>query len=485
MAKELNRLSPLMKFSFGFGQLSEGIKTSAFSMFLLLFYNQVLGVSGTLCGIALAIAVLFDALSDPLVGNLSDGWRSRLGRRHPFLYASAIPMAVFFFLLFNPPNVGEFALFAWLLAFTILSRTAMTFFSVPHLTLGAELSSDFHERTALAAWKQFFGAVGYICVFVLGFVVFFAPTKEHPNGQLNPAAYEPFTAWLALLIVLSILASAAGTHKAIDRLQKSSVTQRFSWRGVFGDCISALRNDSFAPLLFGFAVIVAAGSAAAALILYMMTFFWQLESESIFVVLMASPAGGMAAYATSRQFFARFDKRLGVMVGGLVWFAGHALIVPVYLAGWLPELGSSALTACIAFSYAFAAYGIGQVLVGVGTMIADIVDQHELDSKRRMEGTFYGVFSFLYKASVAIGSLVSGFLLDLIGWPAGGSIRTAADVQSQTIEMLGIVYGPLVGILALPSLFLISRYRLNRDDHQKILNALAERREADANLAGQ
>ena len=88
---------------FGVGSIAEGVKNTAFNVFLLFYYNQVLGVSGTLTGTAIFLALCVDAVADPLIGSLSDGWRSRLGRRHPFMYAAALPMAVCFALLFLPP----------------------------------------------------------------------------------------------------------------------------------------------------------------------------------------------------------------------------------------------------------------------------------------------------------------------------------------------------------------------------------------------
>ena len=81
------------KLAYGVGQAAEGLKNGAFGIFVLFYYNQVLGLSGTLAGLAIGVALVFDSVSDPLAGSVSDHWRSKLGRRHPFLYAAIIPMA--------------------------------------------------------------------------------------------------------------------------------------------------------------------------------------------------------------------------------------------------------------------------------------------------------------------------------------------------------------------------------------------------------
>ena len=118
-----------MRLIYAFGQLPEGIKSATFGFFLLFYYNQVLGLSGSMAGIAVFIALCLDALSDPVVGSWSDFTRSRWGRRHPFMYWSAIPFAASFYFLFVPPDgLSEFGLFMWLLVFAALTRTAMTFY---------------------------------------------------------------------------------------------------------------------------------------------------------------------------------------------------------------------------------------------------------------------------------------------------------------------------------------------------------------------
>ena len=110
-----NKVNLQTKITYGFGQLAEGVKNTAFGTFLLLYYNQVLGLSGTLAGVAIFIALCFDAVTDPIAGSISDNFKSKWGRRHPFMYASAIPLAVAFYFLFAPPaDLSSFALFIWM-----------------------------------------------------------------------------------------------------------------------------------------------------------------------------------------------------------------------------------------------------------------------------------------------------------------------------------------------------------------------------------
>src|SRR3954469_20809566 len=132
------RLRVRTKLGFGVGAVAEGAIYIAFNTWNFLFYNQVLGLSGTLAGLAVTLSLVLDGIAEPVVGSLSDRWRSKLGRRHPFLYAAPIPLAISFYLLYSPPSgLAGFPLFLWFTLFATLHRQALTVYQGPHLRLGA------------------------------------------------------------------------------------------------------------------------------------------------------------------------------------------------------------------------------------------------------------------------------------------------------------------------------------------------------------
>ena len=136
------------------GIVSHALKEAAMGVFVLFYYKQVLGLSGTLTGLAIGISIIWDGINDPLVGAWSDRLRSRIGRRHPLMIAAVIPMAAGFVMLYGPPGSvlsDQGLLFTWLLISMLLVRTALSFFMVPYLALGAEITEDYHERTQLTA----------------------------------------------------------------------------------------------------------------------------------------------------------------------------------------------------------------------------------------------------------------------------------------------------------------------------------------------
>ena len=138
------------KLVYSSGGINYALKDAAFAVFVLFYYKQVLGLSGTLTGLAIALSVVWDAISDPLVGAWSDRLRSRWGRRHPLMVAAVLPLALSFIALFWPPQQvlgSQLTMFYWLLGTVLLLRTALTFFMVPYFALGAEISTDITPQT--------------------------------------------------------------------------------------------------------------------------------------------------------------------------------------------------------------------------------------------------------------------------------------------------------------------------------------------------
>ena len=116
-----SKLSFSTKFYYGFGSISFGIKNNGFSYFVLFVYSSVLGLPAWMAGLALNIVLVADAITDPLVGYYSDRLRSRWGRRHPFMYAAALPVAITYFFLWTPPeSLTDWQLFSYLLALSLI-----------------------------------------------------------------------------------------------------------------------------------------------------------------------------------------------------------------------------------------------------------------------------------------------------------------------------------------------------------------------------
>ena len=472
-----DRLVPFSsKFAYGVGQFAEGLKNTAFVVFVLFYYNQVLGLPGTMAGAALFVALLFDAVTDPLAGSLSDNHRSRLGRRHPFMYASALPLGLAFTGLFWPPEgLSEWGLCAWLAAFATLTRAAMTLYHVPHLAMGAEMTENFGERTRIVAFRQFFGTTGFAAASLIGLGWFFADER---GGRLAAENYGPYAIVLAVLMVATVWYSAFGTRAEIPYLAEPVVhaSRRNPIVRLVLDLREGLANASFRWLFFGVLIVFVMAGVTSALDLYIYQYFWDLGSSEMLSLQMATVVGLMLGVFFTAPLVRRTGKLFGVLFGTVAWTLLQMIPVVSRLLDAFPANGTETLVYTL-FVFKFAqGLVLQQAFVSFGSMMADVADEHDLATGVRQEGIFFGAIAFSSKATSGLGTLIGGVGLDLIAWPRGPEVQTAADVPPETIVNLGILYGPVIAAFAVVSVWCYSHYGITRERHAQILRDLDARR---------
>lgn len=468
-----------VKLAYGLGQLGDAIVHFSFETLIFFYYTQVLGISGSLAGLAVFVALVFDALSDPLVGSLSDSTRGRLGRRHPFMFAGPLPLAVCFYLLFVPPeNLGEAGLFVWLTGFSILARTFLTLFSVPYMSLGAELSQDYVGRTWIVATRMSFGAIGWIGAAAVAFFGFFRSTEQYPVGHMNPEPYSLFAFCLALTIALVQMASAAGTLGPAQTLRVTGNPEPFRPARVFGELRAAFGQQSFRWFAIGGVIAAGALGVRQTLVLHMNTFFWDFSSEETGTVMVITLVGLLGGFPFWAWLSNRIEKRRVFQAG--LWMLGLCVLLPPLLRAfdYFPENESKALIvpAVALFSLLSALGGTGAQLAQ-GSMAADIADESALATGLRQEGIFFGSVSVLVKCSSGLGHQLAGILLDVIGLRATAQ---PGEVSERVVADLGWAYGIGVFAVAVVAAWAIGRYRLDKQRVAEIQRELSKRAESHA-----
>lgn len=467
-------LSWRIKLIYGVGRAAEGIKTRAFEFFLFFYYVQVLGLPGSLAGLAVGIALIADAVTDPLVGSISDNLRSRFGRRHPLMYASVPPLGITFFLLFAPPGgLGQMGLFIWLTVFSVLARTAITFFHVPHLSLGAELSSHYTERSSIVATRTVFGAIGSVICLLAGMNYYFGPSAAFANGQLDPSRYPPFAIAMALLMSAAIMVSAIGTHGLIPSLPRA--TDNNLGTGLIRmlrEMKQALANTSFRALFVGLLFFYIVVGTHATLGLHMSTYYWELTQAQISSYVLAGGAGFVAGLMLLRRAHERIDKKLTFVIGAGMLVILAAIGPSLREIGYFPGNDHPALFPLLLFLVLLVAFFAALSGVSGGSMMADIADEHELTSGRRQEGIFFGAASFAGKSASAFGHILAGVAIDLIAFPVRAEPGT---IPSDKLTELGLFNGPMMALVMAVGVIYFTRYNLTRHRHAEILQTLRER----------
>jgi len=456
---------------FGSGSAAEGVKNTAFNVFLLFYYNQVLGLSGTLSGLAIFLALCVDAVTDPLVGAISDNFHSRLGRRHPFMYASALPMALCFFLLFDPPaGLSPMGLFAWLTAFAVGVRASMTLYMIPSASMMPEMTPIYDERTALVSYRYLFGWMGGLAISLLGYLVFFAPSEQYADGRLDPGAYAAFSLTGAAIIAAAIVISSAGTHRLIGHLGRPTDPSPLTAARFFEELRPVLANRSYRMLVVAALFASVAGGFGDVVGLYVNTYFWEFRTDQIAIIVYGLAGSVVLAFAVTRPITELWDKRSAAL--GLAVFAVLLGPLPIFLRllDLMPPNGDPRLLALITVHTMLMVAAVVAIGITVASMIADTVDENELVTGRRQEGLFVSAISFTSKATSGVGGLLAGVALDAIAFPR---MAEAGSVEPEKVFALGLVVGPGLMGLFLVTLVFLSRYDITRARHGEIRAALA------------
>jgi Na+/melibiose symporter-like transporter len=465
------------RISYGIGAGAYGIKDGGFSYFLLLFYSQVIGLDARLVGLAITLSLLLDALLDPVIGYWSDNLRSRWGRRHPFMYASAVPVAATYFLIWDPPaGWSSSALFFYLLGLTIFVRVSISFYEIASTALAPELARSYDERSALFGWRLFFAWVIGSIMTVANFTFIFPAfaTAAIPNGQFNRDSYALYGMIASALILVTILTSAIGTHGHIKHLRAAPAARTLGLKAIFREIFSTLANRDFTALFMAAMFGAIATGISASLSFYFSAYFWGLSSQQIGLITMTVFASAAIGAGLAPPVTKRFGKQRGAVVIGLL--AGLILPGPIILRlfGLLPPNGDPAIFWIVLI---VTMIDVGLIICFqalAASMLADLVEQAEVRTGRRNEGIFFAANTFIRKAVQGLGVMAASFVLTLAEFPTGAN---PSQVPEASLWQLGATYVPAIWLVWALMIFAVSRYKLSRSGHEDNLRTLAARGE--------
>lgn len=458
------------KFLYGFGSAAFGVNDQSFAYFLTFFYNAVLKVPALWVGTAILIVMAVDALIDPIVGQVSDNLRSRLGRRHPFMYASAIPIAIAYVLLWNPPHWSSTALFYYLIVTAILVRAFISLYEIPSSSLVAELTPDYDQRTSFFSWRNLSAWLAGLLMTLLAYGVFLAPDKAHPQGQLNPAGYVPYSLTGAVLIAVAILISAFGTHRFIPNFTVPP-QRKLTLLQTLREMYETLGHRSLLTLVVSSLFSYIAAGTLAALNIYFNTYFWQLSAGQIFLLTIVLVPGAVVAWAIATPVARRLGKKAAVIA---LWISATAFYwfpMAARILGFFPANGSPMLVPLLlVFGTIGTTLSIACDII-IASMLADVVEDSQLKTGRRSEGLFFAARSLVIKAVSGVGGFVAGALVALVHLPAGAD---PATLDPQIPINLALVYFPVVFTLYAVALGCIGFYKIDRTTHEDNLRKLSE-----------
>ncbi len=466
------RLDGRTKYTYGAGAAPFGIKENGFSYFLLIFYSQVLGLEPLLTSLALTIAIAVDAITDPLIGYISDNWRSKWGRRHPFMYISIIPVCLSYAVMWNPPEFvldDQMMLFGYLVMMAVSIRIFITFYDVPSTALISELTTDYDTRTELMGLRFSFGWLGGIGMAFLAYSTFLASTGDQ-NGILQAGGYAQYGIAASVLMFIFMLGSSIGTHNTIPHLHVPPAHEVMSPRIVFGEILDVLKNRNFLALFLASVFFGTAAGFQAALSLYFHTFFWELQTSQLAIFTMFQALAAVLAVPVARVLGKKFDKKRAALGSFIVMLIIGPSMWLSRLADILPQNGDPALFPMLLTHNFLQVWIIIVFYILFASMMADVVEDSAVDTSRRNEGIIFAARAFAGKMVAGMGILMAGLVLSLINLPRNAK---PSEVDPQTMVDLVLYAVPIEAFFYIAAFFMMRRYQISRRKHNENVEAVA------------
>jgi GPH family glycoside/pentoside/hexuronide:cation symporter len=466
-----------LKVTHGLGSIAYGVKDNGFSTFLLLFYNQVIGLDAGIVGAAIMVALIADAFVDPVIGELTDRTRSRWGRRLPWLYGAPIPLAIAWMLLWHPPEMSDSMTVAWLIGLAIIVRSLVSMCEVPSVAIVPELTADYDERTVVMRYRFLFGWGGGLLILLLAYGAFFGG----PKGLVDPDGYFPYALTGALLMAGAVLFSAAGQHKWIAASNVDHAKPAGGLRHILGEMRETLSNRAFLWLAFAALFGFINQGITFSLTNYLLGFFWQLDRIEMIIYVFLLFGTMIAAFVFVTPISARLGKRDGAILAGAIALLINSGIYFAYIQGVFPGLpGKPSVATMFALVFFANTFSI-MLMILSSSMMADVVEASQSETGRRSEGLFFAGYFFMQKCATGIGIFIAGLILSLASFPANAK---PGQVESGVLGNLALGYMLAILVLGTMGLLVMRRFPISRADHEARLAILDDTARAEPDGIG-
>jgi glycoside/pentoside/hexuronide:cation symporter, GPH family len=462
------------KVLFSLGWPVEYIVLRSLELFVLFYYTQVLGLPGTLAGLALFIAMLVDAFADPAIGSFSDNLQnSKFGRRHSLMFLAPIPLGIALVALFSPPgDMGQWPLFAWLVSTTVAVRFLCGLYVVPYSAQLAELTKDPAERASLQLYKSIAQTLFDSAMLAIAFNFFFIKREDGSGGQLDPSTYLPFALTLSAALILTTSISALGTWRQMTDIERRTGhpsiknEQKLGFKSIGKAWKKVIfESPNIRAIVLGGLMTAAATSVMRTLVSHMGVFFWELSPQQIGLWQQASIPGFFAGMILSKILVRRVEL-INLILTGLVLIVGAVTVLPVLKMLGLVANGDLLYKLLLGANFVMGC-GSGTLLLVAGMLCAEAADEDEYLTGVPAQAFLFGFVFLATKMGSAVGKLATGVALDLIEFPKG-----ASSAPPEVVHSLAWMFVVSIGILGAISYYFWSRFNLTRERHKKIREEL-------------
>ena len=458
---------------FGMAGIAIGTINTGLNFFLLVYYDQVLGLKPLLAGLALALALLVDGVMDPLVGILSDRLHSRWGRRHPFIIASILPLAASYLAIWYPPfdSHQQWSLFSYLLLVSIALRISQTLFDVPTNALVPELTQNYELRTTLSIHKV---SLTWITSNLTGFLMYalwLSDTGTAGQGLMNKTGYQTGALWFTGMLLCASIAVPLALRRYIPLLRRRADEQLPPVTAVLRNLIDTYSNPSILALLAAAVFLAAASGLTNAIWVYLYSFYWACSSNQVNVIQAVYLVAAVVALIGLPRLSRGVDKRaLTLQISSAFWIF-TAMPYALRSIGIFPDSGSPWKMVLLALHGLVDGILFNMLVALLFSLLADVVEESLVSTGRREEGLILASQTFVSKVSTAAGTWLASGILAIIAFPRGAA---ASSLSAHVLFQLGSIYTVTMWAVGGLSTLYLRRYRITRDRFHQVSNQIDE-----------
>jgi GPH family glycoside/pentoside/hexuronide:cation symporter len=426
---------------FGVCDLGGNLFFTALGFWSLNYLTDTVGLSAALAGTAVMVGKLWDAVTDPVMGYISDRTRSRWGRRRPYLLFGSLPLLVAMVFFFTNPHLHSPVLLTlWAIVALMFLNTAYTVVNIPYNSLTPELTADYHERTSLNGFRFGFAVIGTI----VGAAAVQPILGAFPNKS---AGFSAVGAILGLIMALAALTTFFSVR------EQAHSREELPREGFFSTYLGVFKNIPYLIVLITFALHLMALNFLQGILVYYTKYVYKnegLTTPSMILLLVVAMACIPVSVWVSKKIGKKRTYQIAFAVlavaCGLIFSFGH-LWGPSFFLGMM----------------VFAGVGIGFGYVAPWAMVPDTIEYDAHRTGERKEGAFYGMWTFTSKVGQSLSILISGLILS-----AGGYVAEAAQ-SSRAIFAIRLIIGPLPLLVFVGALVLIQFYPLDEKTYRALM----------------
>lgn len=458
------------KIAFGFGMLANQMFPAVIGIFIVVLV-QSLGFPGWMWGFVMIFPRLFDAITDPIMGFISDNTKSKWGRRRQYVFLGAIIMGFSFIVMWQLHKESAIDYnFTYFLLWSLLFYVGLTIFSVPYVAMGYEMSDDFHERTNIMAVAQFIGQWAWVIA-----PWFWVIMDDQNLFESSEIAVRELAIWVGLVcMTFAMIPAIFIKSKSTLNQDYDSITFKNIIKSLYTIFVinfaQAFKIKAFRKLCIATFLIFNSFNTVAAFTYFIIVFFlfngvtgpngawwWPTLFGSVGALITT-----FLVIPAITVLSKKVGKKKAFIVSQSVSIIGYIMLWFLFIPG-KPYM--------FLFALPFFSFGIGGLFTLMMSMTADVIDLDELNTGKRREGVFGAIYWWMVKFGFGIAGGLSGLILSVIGWESGGTTQTEESLYGLRLFFSGL---PILGTLL--AIYVMRDYEITEEKTKEISVELAARK---------